>query len=555
MAIAIAALVAGAVPGWPPIAAQAVEPQVTRNLRVTMSDAVALEAKLGGRGPLTDNELSARPVIVEFSPYAPGCCAEVGGPDFNYLQVHIRGTGLSNGSFDALGPRTQQDIAEVLGWACAQPWSNGHLGLVGFSASAIVVYNALHLDLPCVDAAVLGSGTHELYRDLLYPGGVPNGLPALGVFGLIGAPLVQALPDRLAADPGSLGPVIVGMAQLPLDYQLHPTLDGYWRERGFRGDANHFPILMVDGFFDVESRGAFQAFQALRGAGAHLLVVGAHDGVPVGSGGADRQRVAWFDRYLRGVDNGIDREPPVQLFMAHGDRENMLAGDFVTTAGANWPLPGTTWVPLHLDPVGALVTGTPAPATQSYLGIPSLPTATDPYNTAIVGINTAPLLTDMTLAEPLGASYSTAPFSAPVRSAGPATVELVLASTAPETDIYAVLSDVWPDGTAHPMSAGRLRSSYPGVDRTRSLIDGAGNIVQPYGTYDVSDPAAIGAERRYYVELWPIGNQFDAGHRLRLHVIGVSGASEPGLPALNTIRLGPGGSRLLFPLLPGSALP
>ena len=47
---------------------------------------------------------------------------------------------------------------------------------------------------------------------------------------------------------------------------------------------------MADGFFDVESRGAFQAFQELRGDGAHLLVVGAHDGVPAGSGGSDRQR-------------------------------------------------------------------------------------------------------------------------------------------------------------------------------------------------------------------------------------------------------------------------
>jgi predicted acyl esterase len=129
-----------------------------------------------------------------------------------------------------------------------------------------------------------------------------------------------------------------------------------------------------------------------------------------------------------------------------------------------------------------------------------------------------------------------------------------LSSTAPESDLYAVLSDVWPDGTAHPMAAGRLKSAYPGVDVAKSLIDGAGNIVQPYGTYDVRAPATIGAERRYHVELWPIGNQFEAGHRLRLHVIGVSGASQPGLPAVHTIRLGPGGSRLLFPVLPGSAL-
>lgn len=563
--LVVVLLVALGAAGARSAAVQAAEPQVTRDIRLPMSDGVELEVKLGGRGPLVNGELPARPVILEFSPYAPGCCFEAAGPDFNYLQIHIRGTGLSDGSFDALGPRSQQDLAEVLGWACAQPFSNGRLGLLGFSASAIVVYNSLHLKLPCVETAVLGSGTHELYRDLLYPGGVSNAFVALGVFGLIGAPLVQALPDRLGHDPLSLGPVALGMGQTAVDYRRHPTLDDYWRERGFRGDVNDLPILMVNGFFDVESRGAFQAFQELRGDGAHLLVVGAHDGVPVGSGGSDRQRVAWYERYLRDVDNGIDREPAVQLLLANGDREDMLlAGRYVATSASDWPVPGTSWASLQLDPAtsgtarsindGTLTLGPATAATQSYPAVPSLPSASDPYNTAIVGVNNSPLLTDMTLAEPQGLSFTTAPFAAAVQAAGPASVELVASSTAPETDLYAVLSDVWPDGSVHPMAAGRLKTSYPGVDVSRSLLDAAGNIVQPYGTYDVQDPAAVGEERRYYVEFWPIGNKFDAGHRLRLHVIGVSGASQPGLLALNTVRLGEGGSRLLFPVLPGSDL-
>jgi predicted acyl esterase len=154
----------------------------------------------------------------------------------------------------------------------------------------------------------------------------------------------------------------------------------------------------------------------------------------------------------------------------------------------------------------------------------------------------------------MGLAFTTEPFTTTIQAVGPASVELVLSSTAPDTDLYAVLSDVWPDGSAHPMAAGRLKSTFPGVDVARSLVDPAGNIVQPYGTYDVEDPADIGEERRYHVELWPIGNQFDVGHRLRLHVIGVSGASQPGPPAIHTIRLGPEGSRLLFPLLPGSDL-
>ncbi len=115
-----AALVAGAavgmVPGATPSAA-AEEPQVIQSVRLPMSDGVELEVKLGGRGPLVDGHLPPRPVIVELSPYEPGCCVEPAGPDYNHLQVHIRGTGLSDGGFDALGPRSQQDVVEVLDWA------------------------------------------------------------------------------------------------------------------------------------------------------------------------------------------------------------------------------------------------------------------------------------------------------------------------------------------------------------------------------------------------------------------------------------------------------
>src|ERR1051325_1847458 len=130
--------------------------QATLNTRVTMSDGVSLQATITGEAPL-----EPRPVIVEFSPYGPGSGTTQDGSAYNYLLVQIRGTGESDGQFDALGDRTQHDVAETLQWACGQPWSDGRLGLNGFSASAITVYNSLHLSLPCVRTAVLRSGRSE----------------------------------------------------------------------------------------------------------------------------------------------------------------------------------------------------------------------------------------------------------------------------------------------------------------------------------------------------------------------------------------------------------
>ena len=68
------------------------------------------------------------------------------------------------------------------------------------------------------------------------------------------------------------------------------------------------------------------------------------------------------------------------------------------------------------------------------------------------------------------------------------------------------LSDVAPDGIAHPVATGRLRTSYPAIDNAKSLVDSTGAVVEPYGRFDFRDSARIGEARRYHVEFWPIGN-------------------------------------------------
>ncbi|MGH9029137.1 MAG: CocE/NonD family hydrolase, partial [Acidimicrobiales bacterium] len=117
---------------------------VTEALSFKTSSGIVLHATVGGFGTLTQ-----RPVIIEDSPYAPDD-STLGwvGSDFNFVELQWQGTGLSEGSLDAAGPDDQSDLSQFLGWACAQPWSDGTLGLYGFSASAIVAYNAMHLPMP-----------------------------------------------------------------------------------------------------------------------------------------------------------------------------------------------------------------------------------------------------------------------------------------------------------------------------------------------------------------------------------------------------------------------
>ena len=83
----------------------------------------------------------------------------------------------------------------------AQPWSDGRLGLNGFSASAITIYNSLHLRLPCVKAAVLKSGTLRALPRPALARRHQQPRAGAGVLALIGAPALAQGARPAAARP------------------------------------------------------------------------------------------------------------------------------------------------------------------------------------------------------------------------------------------------------------------------------------------------------------------------------------------------------------------
>src|SRR5690606_35179179 len=115
--------------------------------------------------------------------------------------------------------------------------------------------------------------------------------------------------------------------------------------------------------------------------------------------------------------------------------------------------------------------------------------------------------------------FTTKPFASDVLAAGPLSLEVPLSTSTPGSAIWAVLSDVSPDGRAHPLTVGRLNTDFPAVVASRSLFSG-GRVVQSYGDFSTASPAKPGQTRTYQVELWPVGNRFETGHRLRLTLVG-----------------------------------
>jgi len=167
--------------------------------------------------------------------------------------------------------------------------------------------------------------------------------------------------------------------------------------------------------------------------------------------------------------------------------------------------------------------------------------------------NAIPALTQMNSSDPLSATWTTPAFTQTVDVAGPANLDVFIASTSPEADLHAVIADVWPDGNAWPVGQGRLRMSFPDIIRDASVIDANGEVVQPYGDYSAKQYAVPGQMREYQIEFWPIGNRFAAGHRLRLYLVERRPTMLPSIPGINLAYAGGAmPSRLLLPVLPGS---
>ena len=100
---------------------------------------------------------------------------------FVTVLASLRGTGCSSGEFDVFSWRSALDGREVIdNWIATQPWSNGDVVVFGHSYSGLtgmMVASTRPQHLRAVSASGLFG---DVYRDIVYPGGVTNyGFPLL----------------------------------------------------------------------------------------------------------------------------------------------------------------------------------------------------------------------------------------------------------------------------------------------------------------------------------------------------------------------------------------
>jgi predicted acyl esterase len=477
------------------------------------------------------------PVVLQYDPYAAGVTSDPTWNDAGYamLGVNFRGTGCSQGTFQL----TRADVwgadgGEVVDWAARQRWSDGNIGMLGFSFTGTSQMATAAYAGPALKALMPGNVFPDLYRDLSYPGGVYNALdPAWIVAGrqfVVGtAAAVQGATDP-TCDANEAQALAPNDAQT-LDTTLHPFRDDYWtHDPASLFSRIHLPMLGCVNWQDttVFSR-AFNEFRYDFNPETTWLVGGdgAHADCPI----SRARRVRFLDHYLKHADNGWQHTP--HLLLVH-EVSSSPGRDHVPDSAGGWQSSFATWA----DVTRAITPVTLYLRSGGLLGLtaPTSPEPSDSYTYGASGANvpgsfTHPVLPGSQL------TYTTPPLAHDAEFLGSGSANLWTSSTATDTDVQAMVSEIRPGGQEEFVENGWLRLSH------RKLDEQGSSVLRPVHTDLQADAAPLtpGVPVLARLEIQPFDHVFRAGSAIRLS-IDAPGLSLVGLPvpATNGVQHTPG---------------
>ncbi|MFI6172470.1 CocE/NonD family hydrolase [Nocardia sp. NPDC051052] len=477
---------------------------------------------------------------------------------YTLVQVDLRGTGSSAGAWQVFGDREKQDTAEVIDWITRQPWSDGNVGTMGVSFTAITALQATAHKPPGLKAVFAYEGSGDIFNDIAGPGGaVGVGFLVPWLIGVNAAKMIpdiegllvgrfdpaqelQWLKDRLANPATLVDKVVNGytaMAPEQLTQSTKDLLDPNSEfRRGLKTDATAIttPTFMVGAWFDIFGDTPTQTFNAIPLPGEQKkLIMG--DGYHVGSGVAgfgkpgmpprlDVLQRAWFDHWLRGIDNGIDEYNPLTVKQQGG----------AWTDAPEFPRDEITYRRMYLDDISS---GTSAnsrfdgglSATPRQAGVRDATVA--PGLLSLCGRDVARIAAgvpaiieacaeDSRIWENDGLTFTSNPVGAATKISGPVAVHLNAVHDAADGYWVATLNDVAPDGSSREIATGQLVASLRQIDEANSTKSANGDYTRPAYFLDLGrrertvpgDPVALD------VALTPIDAVLQPGHRLRVDV-------------------------------------
>ncbi len=438
----------------------------------------------------------------------------------------VRGRYESEGQWDPFR-NEGRDGYDTIEWAAKQPWSNGKVATQGGSYLGHVQWAAGSQAPPHLVSMFPAVASTNIYANWLTQGGAFRLSFNFG-WGVVRMPNRIMLPQWWHTGPAAvpelryeniLRHVPLGTGDLESahnevkhyrDWLQHESYDAYWKAISDeeRFDKVKVPVHTQGGWFDIFLAGTINGFTGMRARGGTeaarqqtRMVIGPWGHGPSRKFGdldfgpeADKRlldyEVRFYDHYLKGVANGIETEPPVQIFYMGANKWKSHDA---------WPIPGSKPSPYYLNAGGALSTSKGTGSSQ-YRYDPNDPVPTTGGNNCC-GVPTHAGPVDQA---PLDARkdilhFKTEPLAKPVAIAGPVKLMLHASTDGPDTDWMVKLIDVYPDGKAYPMAEGMLRARFhKGLDKPEKLTPG-----QAY---------------EFIVDLVGTAVVFQPGHRIRVDI-------------------------------------
>jgi predicted acyl esterase len=418
------------------------------------------------------------------------------------VRIDARGWGRSPGYIEPWSPREARDMHACIEWAGTQAWSNGKVGLLGISYYAINQWHAAGLQPPHLAAMIPWEGFADFYRDFAYHGGI--GCDMKDVWYCRTTTTVQhglgtrALKNRntgeLVAGPGTLSDAELAKnrSDFPGEINAHPLDDAFHRERSAQWDKVVVPFLSAGnwGGSSLHLRGNVEGFTRAASKQKWLEIHGREHWTEFYTNYGISLQKRFFDYFLKGIDNGWDKQPPVLL------RVRTVDDNFFDRSENEWPIARTQWTRLYLDAANnALKTVLPDAARAEFKALDSE-----------------------------GITFSTPPLEKETEITGPVAVKLFVSSSTADADIFVILRVFRPDGSEvvfkgavdphTPVAHGWLRASHRKLDKALSTA------WRPYHPHDEVQPLVPGEVYELDIEVWPTSVIVPAGYRVALTVRG-----------------------------------
>ncbi|MCW8127359.1 CocE/NonD family hydrolase [Microbulbifer halophilus] len=519
--------------------------EMREHVEIPMPDGCRLAARIW----LPENaERQPVPAILEYIPYRKRDMTRLrdsimhpylAGHGYACVRVDLRGSGESGGVLrDQYRQRELDDGAAVIAWLAEQSWCDGNVGMMGISWGGFNALQVASQAPPALKAVVSVCSTDDLYFDNMhYMGGcllTDNLSEATTMFSANTCPPDPALVgDRwremwLQRLHGS---------GLWLDTWLrHQYRDEYWQHGSVSEhyDAIRCPVMLVGGWADGYTNAIFRLLehlqvprQGLIGPWGHKYP---HQGVPGPAIGFLQEALRWWDRWLKGHDTGITREPMLRAWMQESvppttyyqERPGRWVGEEV------WPAPQIHNVAYGLDAHRILMPGEPPCPGDERVDVQS-PLSVGLLAGKWCSYTAAPDLPhDQRLEDGGSLVFESAPLERELEILGAPSAELELACNQPVAMVAARLSDVAPDGKA-------TRVTYGLYNLTHRKSHAEPEQLVPGKVYRVS------------VAMNAIGQNFPAGHRLRLSLSTSYWALAWPSPRPVRMTVYPAASRLVLP--------